>query len=99
MGRLTSILLVASLYLGLTYAEYPNFDVTKDANGYHISGPIVKTNTGLQFPLSFNDKGSHGLDYFGKTIKDLKVTVDYETEDRLRVLVIIEYFTKKIGFQ
>ncbi|CAO3621770.1 unnamed protein product [Cunninghamella echinulata] len=87
MGRFTSTILVAALCFGLSFAEYPNFDVTKGANGYHISGPIVNTKTGLQFPLSFNDKGSQGLDHFGKTIKDLKVTVDYETEDCLRVLI------------
>ncbi|ORX58668.1 alpha glucosidase [Hesseltinella vesiculosa] len=82
-----SVVFAASLLLGLATADYPNFDTTQGAHGYQVSGSVRNTRTGLSFPLSFISKGNGGVDYFGKTIQDLTVTVDYETDERLHVLI------------
>ncbi|ORX58669.1 hypothetical protein DM01DRAFT_1371693 [Hesseltinella vesiculosa] len=82
----TSLLLAASCLLGFSFAEI-NYDTTANANGYRVSGTVKQTRTGITFPLSFVSKGSTGKDFYGKTIDDLTVTVDYETEDRLHVLI------------
>ncbi|KAI8069486.1 alpha glucosidase [Gongronella butleri] len=82
----TTAWLAAFCFFGTALAD-PDFGTTKNAHGYRVAGPVKQTRTGFTFPLAFNDKGSGGVDLFGKTLKDLTVTVDYETEDRLHVLI------------
>lgn len=62
-------------------------DVSSSAPGYKIDGDVVRTKSGLEFPLSFMGDNEEGRDLYGKTIDDLTVSVDFEAEDRLRVLI------------
>lgn len=68
-------------------APEPNYDVSSSAPGYKIDGEVKRTKSGLEFPLSFMGGDDEGRDLFGKTIDDLTVSVDFEAEDRLRVLI------------
>ena len=52
------------------------------APGYHVNSNAVTTESGLEIPLVARPGQT---DFFGKTIKDLVVQVDYEAVDRLRV--------------
>ncbi|KAG2219357.1 hypothetical protein INT45_011265 [Circinella minor] len=58
--------------------------VSSLAPGYAVKGKPHKTKTGLEIPLEIN-KGDN--DFYGKTINDLIVNVDYETAERLHVKI------------
>ncbi|KAI8355100.1 alpha glucosidase [Choanephora cucurbitarum] len=71
--------------LGLTDTTY---DTSTSAPGYKVNGHVQKTKSGLRIPLEFNsDKHGKGVDTFGKTIHELLVDVEYETEERLHVKI------------
>ncbi|KAI9249248.1 alpha glucosidase [Phascolomyces articulosus] len=61
-----------------------NYDVSALAPGYNVVGESINTKSGFEIPLSIR---SGSRDSFGKTIKELVVQVDYETEDRLHVKI------------
>ncbi|KAG2204032.1 hypothetical protein INT47_007026 [Mucor saturninus] len=63
------------------------YAVSSSAPGYNVQGKVVKTKAGLQIPLGLNTKSKKGIDSFGKTIDDLFVDVEYETEERLHVKI------------
>ena len=62
--------------------------ITKEVNaaapGYIVNGDTISTKSGFQIPLTVKPGPT---DFYGKTIKDLVVQVDYETVDRLHVKV------------
>lgn len=78
----------------LTVGINSHTDISSSAGGYKVSGHVEKTKTGLEIPLSFKQKGR---DLFGKTIDDLLVNVDFETEDRLHVKVSRKCGTARSG--
>ncbi|KAI7855515.1 alpha glucosidase [Circinella umbellata] len=68
----------------LLQEQYSNYDVNAAAPGYIVNGDTVSTKSGFQIPLTIKPGPA---DFYGKTIKDLIVQVDYETADRLRVKI------------
>lgn len=78
------------LYLPFLYINLSLFfhitAVSSSAPGYKVDGKVLKTKGGLQIPLTLNSN-KQGVDMYGKTIQDLLVDVEYETEDRLHVKV------------
>ncbi|KAI9496829.1 alpha glucosidase [Zychaea mexicana] len=62
----------------------PDYDVSYTAPGYNVAGEAVSTTSGFQIPLTARPGPT---DFYGKTIKELVVQVDYETEDRLHVTI------------
>ncbi|KAI9357878.1 alpha glucosidase [Pilaira anomala] len=78
-----AIALTFSTVLCQTEATYA---VSSSAPGYKVEGKVSKTKGGLQIPLTLNSK-KQGVDMYGKTIQDLLVDVEYETEDRLHVKI------------
>ncbi|KAL1935041.1 hypothetical protein VTP01DRAFT_4181 [Rhizomucor pusillus] len=82
--KVVSCIFVAVALTLTSLSSAQNFDVSTSAGGYKVSGHVQRTKTGLEIPLSFKQKGR---DLYGKTINDLLVNVDYETEDRLHVKI------------
>ncbi|KAI8081129.1 alpha glucosidase [Thamnidium elegans] len=62
------------------------YAVSSSAPGYKVNGKTSKTKSGIQIPLILNS-GDEGVDMFGKTVNELLVDVEYETEDRLHVKI------------
>ncbi|KAI7901599.1 alpha glucosidase [Cokeromyces recurvatus] len=71
--------------LGLTKETY---EISSNAAGYMINGQVENTNAGLRIPLTLNSNQKNAAtNLYGKTIDNLIVNVEYETEERLHVKI------------
>ncbi|KAG2214664.1 hypothetical protein INT46_005681 [Mucor plumbeus] len=90
MAKVSFIFVAIALITGNVLCQTDaTYAVSSSAPGYKINGHVKNTEAGLQIPLTFNSNGHKktGVDTFGKTIKDLVVDVEYETEERLHVKI------------
>ncbi|KAG1085424.1 hypothetical protein G6F42_021405 [Rhizopus arrhizus] len=90
MAKVSFIFVAIALITGNVLCQTDaTYAVSTSAPGYKINGHVKQTEAGLQIPLTFNAHGNKktGVDTFGKTIKDLIVDVEYETEERLHVKI------------
>ncbi|KAF1796868.1 glycoside hydrolase family 31 protein [Mucor lusitanicus] len=90
MAKVSFIFVAIALITGNVLCQSDaTYAVSSNAPGYKINGDVKHTEAGLHIPLTLNSLGNKktGINTFGKTIKDITVDVEYETEERLHVKI------------